>query len=96
MLIGAAVVVLSTMLGGFWAVSLTDTFQGLLMAATSVLLPLAALLAVGGPAGLAEGLQSIPGVDYLSLTRGLAPAAGLGFVLGLFGIGIGSMRVRRT
>ena len=88
-LIGAAVVVLYTMLGGFWAVSLTDTLQGLLMAATSVLLPLAALIAVGGPTGLAEGLQGIPGADYLSLTRGLAPAAGLGFVLGLFGIGIG-------
>jgi len=45
------------------------------------------LIAVGGPTGLAEGLPSIPGADYLSLTRGLAPAAGLGFVLGLFGTG---------
>ena len=88
-LIGAAVVVLYTMLGGFWAVSVTDTLQGLLMAAASVLLPLAALDAVGGPTGLVEGLGSIPGADYLSLTRGLPSAAGLGFVLGLFGIGIG-------
>ena len=88
-LIGATIVVVYTMLGGFWAVSLTDTLQGFLMAATSVLLPLAALIAVGGPTGLVEGLRNIPGANYLSLTRGLPSAAGVGFVLGLFGIGIG-------
>lgn len=88
-LTGAAVVVIYTMLGGFWAVSLTDTLQGILMAVTSVLLPLVALHAVGGPTGLVEGLRSLPGADYLSLTRGLPSAAGLGFVLGLLGIGIG-------
>ena len=88
-LIGAAVVVAYTMLGGFWAVSLTDTLQGLLMVATSVLLPLVALIAVGGPVGLVEGLRNVPGTDYLSLMRGLPFAAGIGFVLGLLGIGIG-------
>lgn len=88
-LIGAAVVVVYTMLGGFWAVSLTDTLQGLLMAATSIALPVAALAAVGGYSGLISGLEAIPGADYLSLTRGMGWAAGLGFVLGLMGIGLG-------
>ena len=88
-LVGAAVVVLYTMLGGFWAVSLTDTLQGMLMAVTAVLLPVAALGAVGGPGGLADGLRAVPGADYLSLTRNYAWPAGIGFVLGLFGIGLG-------
>jgi Na+/proline symporter len=87
--LGAGIVLLYTMLGGFWAVSLTDALQGLLMAATAVLLPVAALVAVGGPWGLAAGLAEVAAPGYLSLWRGMAPAAALGFVLGLLGIGLG-------
>lgn len=88
-LIGGAVVVFYTLLGGFWAVSLTDTLQGLLMAAVSLLLPLVALAAVGGPRDLWSGLHAVPVEGYLSLTRNLQPVAGAGFVLGLLGIGLG-------
>ena len=83
-LLGSAIVVVYTLLGGFWAVSVTDTLQGLLMAATAVLLPIAALLTVGFDGLFADAPQ-----DYLSLTRGMAPAAALGFVFGLLGIGLG-------
>ena len=86
-LLGAAVVVAYTLLGGFWAVSLTDTLQGLVMALTSVVLPTAALFAVGGPSGLLAGLLDAEG--GVSLTRGLEGPAALGFVLGLLGIGLG-------
>jgi sodium/proline symporter len=88
-LLGAGVVVLYTMLGGFWAVSVTDTLQGVLMAVASILVPVAALAAVGGPAGLAAGLERLPGESHLSLTRGLPWTTGIGFVLGLLGIGLG-------
>ena len=88
-LIGSGVVVLYTLLGGFWAVSLTDTLQGLVMAGTSVILPLAAFIAVGGPSEFWRGMNRIEVEGYLSLTRGLPPMMGLGFVLGLFGIGLG-------
>ncbi|WP_460587580.1 sodium:solute symporter family transporter [Haliea atlantica] len=47
-LIGGGIIMLYTLLGGFWAVSLTDTLQGLMMALAALLLPLAAWLAVGG------------------------------------------------
>jgi sodium/proline symporter len=87
-LVGGAVVVFYTMIGGFWAVSLTDTLQGLLMAATAVALPIAAVVAVGGPVALVEGLQALP-AEYFSLTRGMPWAAGLGFIFGLLGIGLG-------
>ncbi len=59
-LVGSGVVVLYTLVGGFWAVSVTDTVQGLVMALTSVALPVAALTAVGGPAGLARSLSTVP------------------------------------
>ncbi len=88
-LLGAGVVLFYTMLGGFWAVSVTDTLQGLLMAAASVVIPIAALVAVGGPAGLIDGLARVPVEGYTSVTRGWEWPAGIGFVLGLLGIGIG-------
>jgi len=46
-LIGAGIVLAYTLLGGFWAVSVTDTIQGLLMSLAAIVLPLIAL--AGGP-----------------------------------------------
>ena len=91
--IGAAVVLAYVWLGGFWAASVTDSVQGLLMAFAALLLPALALGAIGGPAELAAGLFADTGG---SANTGLAawtgqaswPAA-IGFVLGLFGIGLG-------
>ena len=88
-LLGSAVVVVYTMLGGFLAVSLTDTLQGLVMAAASVALPVAAMMSVGGMQGLQDGISAVPTAGYTSLTQGMPTAAGLGFVLGLLGIGLG-------
>lgn len=88
-LVGSSVVVLYTLLGGFWAVSLTDTLQGLVMAATSILLPLSALAAVGGPMELAARIGEVEVEGFTSLTRSMAPAGAVGFVLGLLGIGLG-------
>ena len=86
-LAGAAVVLAYTLLGGFWAVSVTDMVQGLLMATAAILLPLAALIAVGGVGPLLDGLAavggpSIPAGQFSGLT-------GFFFVLGMFGITIG-------
>jgi sodium/proline symporter len=88
-LVGGAVVLLYTFLGGFWAVSVTDTFQGLLMALTAVLLPIAALWEVGGPGALIEGMRAVPIEHYMSWTRDFTGVAALGFVLGTLGIGLG-------
>ena len=92
-LIGAGVIVLYTLLGGFWAVSLTDTLQGIVMAVTALVLPLAALQAVGGWGGFTHGLND------LTATEGLAgftnafnkpgSASVAGFILGTLGIGFG-------
>lgn len=83
--IGAAVVLLYTLLGGFWAVSVTDTLQGLVMAATALVLPVAAVLAAGGPGAVVAALAA-------QEASGGPPTAGiaaLGFVLGTLGIGLG-------
>ncbi len=87
--LGAAVVALYTLMGGFWAVSLTDTLQGFLMALTALILPLAALVAVGGASGLIERMAAVEVEGFLSWTRGYQTASAIGFVVGLLGIGLG-------
>ncbi len=88
-LIGAAIIVVYTWLGGFWAVSLTDTLQGLLMAGASILLPLTALSRVGGPEALADALRQVDTPGYLSLTQDLPLVSAVGLACGLLGIGLG-------
>jgi len=77
------------MLGGFWAVSMTDALQGLVMAATAVLLPAGALIALGGPSDLWQAMSQVPEPGFASLTGGRAAPAAAGFILGILGIGIG-------
>lgn len=88
-LIGSAIIVFYTMIGGFWAVSLTDALQGLVMAATAVLLPVAAFLATGGPLPFWQSIQQVPVEGFASLSRNMAAPAAIGFIAGLFGIGLG-------
>ena len=89
-LLGAFIIMVYTLLGGFWAVSVTDTLQGLLMAVTAVLLPVAALVAVGGPAGFLEGLRDVSSPDQLDLTGNAVGLVAVGVVVGSLGIGFGT------
>jgi sodium/proline symporter len=87
--LGATIVLAYVMLGGFWAASITDSLQGILMALSAVLLPVIALIAVGGPGSLLASLD-IDGLSAITLwTRQESLAAGIGFVIGLAGIGLG-------
>ncbi|MDX1555686.1 MAG: hypothetical protein R3212_06650, partial [Xanthomonadales bacterium] len=88
-LLGAGVVLVYVWLGGFWAASITDSLQGLLMVITALVLPLLALLAVGGPAPLLDALITEPATGVSLWTGQGGLLAGVGFVLGLFGIGLG-------
>ena len=87
--LGAGIIVAYTLMGGFWAVSVTDLVQGLLMVAAAILLPLVALITVDGPGGLAAGLARTAGDYGNSLTREYRGVLGLAFVLGTLGIGLG-------
>jgi sodium/proline symporter len=85
-IIGAAIVLLYTLLGGFWAVSVTDSIQGVLMVVASIVLPAVALSAVGGFGDLANGLAAIGDVGS---PMGTSSIVTVFFVIGLFGIGVG-------
>jgi sodium/proline symporter len=74
MLIGAGVVVIYTLLGGFLAVAWTDLIQGLMMAAVSLVLPILAIAALGGPGAFVETLAA-QGEGFLSMSGGKVGAA---------------------
>jgi sodium/proline symporter len=88
-MIGALVVLAYVWLGGFWAASVTDSVQGVLMALSALILPLIALFAAGGPTGLAANLTGAGTSGVQLWTDQTSLLAGLGFVMGLFGIGLG-------
>jgi sodium/proline symporter len=87
-LIGAAVITVVTLLGGFRAVAWTDLFQGLLVAAALIALPLWAVSRIGGFGALFAGLGAID-PDFLTATGGRVGPALWGFVVGELGIGLG-------
>jgi sodium/proline symporter len=80
--LGGAIVLGYTLLGGFWAVSVTDSLQALMMVAASLLLPAVAVLALDG--GAASLLA-----DAGELTGPWGGAMGIAFVAGTLGIGLG-------
>jgi sodium/proline symporter len=88
-LIGAAIVLVYTLLGGFWAVSVTDSLQGILMCVAAIVLPIVALLAIGGFAPLMQGLDDIEAARSALEPQLFAGVAGVFFILGFLGITIG-------
>jgi len=87
-IIGAAVIILITSLGGFRAVAWTDLFQGLLVAGALIALPLYAIARLGGFGVL---FQNLGAIDPHLLSAGgdrIGPAL-WGFVIGQLGIGLG-------
>jgi len=59
-IVGAAIVLFYTLLGGFWAVGMTDLIQGLLMVTALVLVLGVGLAKAGGLSGVVANLASFP------------------------------------
>ena len=59
-ILGAFIVVFYTLLGGFWAVGMTDLIQGLLMVSALVLVFVFGFFHAGGITGIAENLKNFP------------------------------------
>lgn len=89
-ILGALIIMFYTLLGGFWAVSVTDAVQGSLMAIAAIFMPAAAYLAVGGFGGLIEGLTELGDPSLLSLSAGNGLLFALGVIFGGLSIGFGT------
>lgn len=89
-ILGAIVILIYVILGGFMAVSITDTIQGILMAVVAVILPAVAFLAAGGFGGITEAISATPDT-YKDAFGGRSGWIALGFVLGLSATGFGAL-----
>ena len=90
-ILGAVIVVFYSLLGGFWAVSVTDMVQAAIMMVVSVGVPVAALVAAGGPAEVWSTLSASMPADFLRIDGGHASLVFLGFVVGLVGMSLGAL-----
>ena len=90
-LIGAAVILFYTMMGGFFAVAWTDVIQALMMIFGLVIMPVVGTIKLGGPAALWTRLASLSpeGSGFLSLSVGREGIALVTFLVGMIGIGLG-------
>jgi sodium/proline symporter len=89
-IIGALVILIYTFIGGFWAVSLTDSIQAILMFVVALFLPLVFMLVlIGGFDDLIFSLKAIGTEAETSLTGVHTGLMGLGFIIGTISIGFG-------
>ena len=90
-ILGVAVIVFYAFIGGFWAVSVTDTVQAVIMMVVSVGVPLAALATAGGPVEVWSTLTASTPPEYLAINGGHAGLVLLGFTMGLIGMSLGAL-----
>lgn len=90
-ILGAVIIFLYTVLGGFWAVSVTDAIQGVIMAGATLILPIAAVLALGGPMNFIDTLVSVASDQQLSLSGGSLGLLILGVIIGNLSVGASSL-----
>lgn len=87
-LAGAFIILTYTVTGGFRAVCWTDIIQASFMFVALIIMPVIVLSNLGGYSSFLAKVELVePGM--LSLTSGKVGIAMLGFVIGLFGIGLG-------
>lgn len=86
---GTLAILLYTSLGGFLAVAWTDVFQGLLMAAALIVVPLVALDQLGGPTAALTQLQALNPALLEPFTAGNGQPLGFIAILSLAAWGLG-------
>ena len=86
--LSAIVIFAYTYMGGYLAVSITDTIQGFLMGFTALTMPLVALIKFGGPKVLLDSIIN-NSTEFTSLTLGNTGLMAMGLIFGQLGIALG-------
>lgn len=90
-LIGAGIVLVYTVTGGFRAVAWTDVLQGSFMIAALIVIPLILMIKVGGPLAVNEALKEAdPSGNLLHPFAGKAGMALVGFMAVWLGVPLGN------
>jgi len=93
-IIGAVVIVAYCLMGGFWAASITDSLQALVMVGACILVPVVTIMAAGGMGAVLDILHVQEAPAYFQLSGGALGGAfgiaAIGGALGLLGTGLGA------
>lgn len=89
-MIGAVIIVAYCLMGGFWAASITDSLQALVMVAACVLVPTVTIMAAGGTGAVLDILRANEAPSYFQMSGGAVGIAAIGGALGLLGTGLGA------
>ena len=90
-LLGAAIILIYCLMGGFLAASITDALQALVMMLACIIVPFAAVHAAGGLGNIVGTLQAQEPASYFSLTGDALGLLGIGAAMGLLGTGLGAL-----
>lgn len=90
-ILGAIIIVVYCLMGGFLAASITDALQAGVMMLACVIVPIAAVMAAGGLGEVITTLQASEPASYFSFTGGAMGMAGIGLAMGLLGTGLGAL-----
>ncbi len=89
-MIGAVIIVAYCLMGGFWAASITDSLQALVMVGACILVPLVTIMAAGGTGAILDILRANEAPSYFQMSGGAVGIAAVGGALGLLGTGLGA------
>jgi len=89
-IIGAAIILIYSLIGGFWAVSLTDMVQALVMIIVAVMLGIAAVVELDGVGAMLALLSDVAPPEYLRISGQYAGLLLFGFIAGTLGITLGA------
>ena len=90
LLLGAGIVLFYCLLGGFWAASVTDMLQAIIMLIAALLVSILAVVAAGGPGEILANLRAADPA-LLDISGGTSGFMFAGLALGLAGIGLGTL-----
>ncbi len=88
--VGAGVILVYSFIGGFWAVSVTDMVQALIMLIVALVVGCMAVVELGGLGAMVDALREIAPSGYLRISGEYAGLILLGFVAGTLGITLGA------
>ena len=89
--IGAFFIILYTMMGGFFAVALTDMLQGIIMIGALVILPLVGLIEIAESSHTVQNALHSAGPSFSSITGGKMGWAGFAVIISGLSWGLGYM-----
>ncbi|HHL43271.1 MAG TPA: sodium/proline symporter [Hellea balneolensis] len=89
-ILGAVIIVAYCLMGGFWAASITDMLQAVVMLAACLIVPFVTVMAAGGIGDVFSTLKATAPETYFTFSGGAAGVTALGVGIGLLGTGLGA------